>query len=244
MTIPRDGGRAPDQTRSIQVIRPFGGYAPGSVLIEAGNTKIICTACIDENVPPFLVNSGKGWATAEYNMLPGSTLGRKSRDDRRGRVDGRTLEIQRMIGRSLRSALDLRRLGERTIWIDCDVVQADGGTRTMSITGGYIALADAVAHLKKQGLIGPEPILAPVAAVSVGVVGGTPMLDLTYGEDSKAQVDLNLVMTDRGEFVEIQGAAEQAPFGDETLAALLDLGRKGIRDLLEVQSRILQEERD
>lgn len=243
MAAIREGGRRPDETRPIRVTRPFAGYAAGSILIEAGNTKIICTASVDENVPPFLTNSGKGWVTAEYNMLPGSTVTRKSRDERRGRVDGRTLEIQRMIGRSMRAAVDLRRLGERTIWIDCDVVQADGGTRTMAITGAYIALADAVACLADQGLIGPESILTPVAAVSAGIINGEPLLDLTYAEDSGAEVDLNVVMTAEGRFVEIQGAAERTPFDGETLQTLLEMARKGIRHLIEVQERTLREER-
>lgn len=240
MAVTRDGGRKPDETRPIQVVRPFAGYAAGSIFIEADKTKIICTASIDENVPPFLLNSGKGWVTAEYNMLPGSTVSRKSRDDRRGRVDGRTLEIQRMIGRSMRAAVDLKRLGERTIWIDCDVVQADGGTRTMAITGAYIALADAVAELARQGLIESASIVTPVAAVSVGLVDGAPLLDLTYREDSRAEVDMNVVMTGEGRFVEIQGAAERTPFGDDALQGLLDLARKGIRDLVEMQKRTLQ----
>ncbi|MCZ6690541.1 MAG: ribonuclease PH [Planctomycetota bacterium] len=238
----REGGRRPDQVRSIDIVRPFAGYSAGSVLLSAEKTRIICTASIDENVPPFMTNSGKGWVTAEYNMLPGSTIGRRSRDERRGRVDGRTLEIQRMIGRSMRAAMDLKRLGERTIWIDCDVVQADGGTRTMAITGAYIAVADALSSLVGQGLIETASILTPVAAVSAGLIEGIPLLDLTYQEDSRAQVDLNVVMTEKGEFVEIQGAAEKAPFGTETLDALLELARKGIRDLLEVQARTLQKE--
>lgn len=243
MTIRREGGRRPDQTRPVKVTRPFASHAAGSALIEAGNTKIICTASIDENVPPFLMNSGRGWVTAEYGMLPGSTVARKSRDERRGRVDGRTLEIQRMIGRSMRAAVALDRLGERTIWIDCDVIQADGGTRTTAITGAYIALADAIGYLAGQGLIGSESIITPVAAVSVGLIDDLPLLDLTYAEDSRAQVDMNVVMTAEDRFVEIQGAAERTPFDQDTLRVLLDMARTGIHQLFEVQDRALREER-
>jgi ribonuclease PH len=209
------------------------------VLIEIGRTRVICTASVEEVVPPFLRNSGKGWVTSEYSMIPRATSTRTARESSTGKRSGRTLEIQRLIGRSLRTAIDMDRIGERTIWLDCDVIEADGGTRTASITGSFIALSQAVDGLIRAGKLTQSPMRGFVAAVSVGIVGGLPMLDLDYSEDSTADVDFNLVMTDKGEFVEIQGTAERNPFGDAALAQLLTLGRSGIMELIGHQRRVL-----
>ena len=236
----RSDNRTVDQLRPIEVTRGFTGSAPGSVYIKAGRTTILCTASVDEDVPPWKRNAENptGWVTAEYNMLPGSTSPRKRRE--RNRVDGRSTEIQRLIGRSLRSVVDFSALGARTITVDCDVLEADGGTRTLSITGGFIALTDAV---KSLGDISPDrPILkSNVAAISVGVCDGEALLDLCYEEDVRADVDMNVVMTGEGEYVEVQGTAEGQTFGREMLNRQLDLAEKGIRELVELQNRILGE---
>jgi ribonuclease PH len=211
------------------------------VLIEIGRTRVICTASIEEVVPPFLRNTGKGWVTSEYAMIPRATSTRTARESSTGKRSGRTLEIQRLIGRSLRTAIDMDRIGERTIWIDCDVIEADGGTRTASITGSFIALRQAVDTLVRAGKLSQSPMRGFVAAVSVGIVGGVPMLDLNYAEDSTADVDFNIVMTDKEEFVEIQGTAERNPFGDSALAQLLALGRTGIMELIDHQRQVLSQ---
>jgi ribonuclease PH len=235
----RIDGRAPNHLRPIQITPGFINSAEGSVLIEVGRTRVICTASVEETVPSFMKNSGKGWITSEYGMLPRATSTRNVRESTTGKRSGRTMEIQRLIGRSLRTAIDLDRLGERTIWMDCDVIEADGGTRTASITGAFIALNLAVRGLLNAGKLTTSPLRSHVAAVSVGVVGGIPMLDLNYAEDSTADVDFNLVMTDAGEFVELQGTAERNPFGDDALTELIRLGRKGILELIGHQRRIL-----
>jgi ribonuclease PH len=235
----RTDGLMPDQLRPIQITPNFITSAEGSVLIEVGRTRVICTASVEEVVPPFMRNSGKGWITSEYSMIPRATSTRTQREASTGKRSGRTHEIQRLIGRSLRTAIDLSRLGERTIWMDCDVIEADGGTRTASITGAYIALSLAVNGLLKSGKLAATPMRSHVAAVSVGIVGGAPLLDLNYAEDSTADVDFNIVMTDGGEFIEIQGTAERNPFGDSALADLLALGRKGIRELISHQRNTL-----
>lgn len=231
-----------NELREVKITRNYLMHPYGSVLMEMGNTKVICTAMIDDRVPPFLKGSNSGWITSEYSMLPGSTNSRKVRDSTRGRIDGRTQEIQRLIGRSLRTVVDLKGFGERTLWVDCDVIQADGGTRTAAITGAFIAMADAFYKLYKEGQIESIPLSNFVAAVSVGIgKAGGPILDLCYEEDSKAIVDMNLVMTDDGKFIEIQGTGEEATFSREELNALLDLGEKGIRKLIEIQRSSLGE---
>lgn len=224
--------------RQVKIIRNYIVHPAGSVLIEMGDTKIICTATIEEKIPPFLKGTGSGWVTAEYGMLPGSTGQRKQRNTKG--IDGRSQEIQRLIGRSLRAIIDLKKLGERTIWIDCDVIQADGGTRTASITGAYVALVDAVQTLLDRGVITESPILTSVAAVSVGIVADEAMLDLCYAEDSTAHVDMNLVMTGTGEFIEIQGTGEEKPFSKVQMLELLDLGEQGIRALIAIQNEVLR----
>lgn len=231
----RIDGREPGQMRPVRITKDFIQAAEGSVLIEFGRTRVICTASVEEVVPPFLRNTGKGWVTSEYAMIPRATSTRTVRESSSGKRSGRTMEIQRLIGRSLRTAIDMDHIGERTIWIDCDVIEADGGTRTASITGAFIALKLAVNGLIAAGKLKKDPMHCFVGAISVGVIGGVPMLDLNYAEDSTADVDFNLVMTDKGEFVEIQGTAERNPFGDATLAELLGLGRKGIVELIERQ---------
>ena len=236
----RIDGRAPDQTRPIRITPGFISTAEGSVLIEVGQTRVICTASVEDIVPHFLRNTGKGWVTSEYAMIPRATATRTARESSTGKRSGRTQEIQRLIGRSLRTAIDLDGIGERTIWVDCDVIEADGGTRTASITGAFIALKQAVDGLIVSGKLSKDPIRNHVAAVSVGVIGGVPLLDLNYAEDSTADVDFNIVMTDKGEFVEVQGTAERNPFGDGTLAELLRLGKKGILDLIEIQRQVLR----
>lgn len=235
----RSDNRAVDQLRPIEITRGFTGSAPGSVYIKAGRTTILCTASVDDDVPPWKrnVENPTGWVTAEYNMLPGSTSPRKRRE--RNRVDGRSTEIQRLIGRSLRSVVDFAALGARTITVDCDVLEADGGTRTLSITGGFIALADAIRSLGDD-VPADRPILkSNVAAISVGVCDGEALLDLCYEEDVRAEVDMNVVMTGEGEYVEVQGTAEGQTFGREMLNRQLDLAEKGIRELVELQNRLL-----
>jgi ribonuclease PH len=231
----RIDGRDPDQRRPVQITQNFIQAAEGSVLIEVGRTRVICTASVEEVVPPFLRNTGKGWVTSEYAMIPRATSTRTARESSTGKRSGRTMEIQRLIGRSLRTAIDMDHIGERTIWIDCDVIEADGGTRTASITGAFIALKQAVNGLLAAGKLKKDPMRCFVAAVSVGVIRGTPMLDLNYAEDSTADVDFNIVMTDQNEFIEIQGTAERNPFNEDALSSLLGLGRKGIGELIERQ---------
>lgn len=237
----RFDGRQNDQLRSVKMTKDYIIHPQGSVLIEMGNTKVICTAMIEEKVPPFLKGSGTGWITAEYGMLPGSTQTRKIRDAAKGKIDGRSMEIQRLIGRALRSVVDLAKLGERTIWIDCDVIQADGGTRTAAITGSFVALMSAFQKLIAQGTLESAPITDYVAAVSVGVHNGEAILDLCYEEDSKAEVDMNLVMTGSGKFIEIQGTGEERPFDQEELTQMLAIGNKGIRELMAIQKLTLGE---
>ena len=235
----RTDNREPGQLRETRITPSFTMHAEGSVLIEAGRTRVICTASVEDRVPPFLRNTGKGWVTAEYGMLPRATSTRTQREASAGKVGGRTQEIQRLIGRSLRSITRLPELGERTIWIDCDVIQADGGTRTASITGGFVALALALQHMKQKGMIRTIPLSDYVAAISVGVVAGTPMLDLAYEEDSQADVDMNVVKTGDGRFIEVQGTAEGPPFERSELDALLGLADSGIQQLIEIQKSIV-----
>jgi ribonuclease PH len=235
----RSDNRAPDQLRPVNVIPDFISTAEGSVLIEVGNTRVICTASIEESVPSWMRNSGKGWVTGEYGMLPRSTLTRSARESVRGRVGGRTHEIQRLIGRSLRAVTDLARLGERTVWIDCDVIQADGGTRTASITGAFIALAMSLQKLVDAGTLTAVPLRDFLAAISVGIVDGEILLDLSYEEDSRADVDMNFVMTGGKRIVEIQATAEQHPFDDAQLQRMLELARKGVESLIAKQQAIL-----
>jgi ribonuclease PH len=238
--MPRTDGRKNDELRTVNLTRDFIRYPEGSCLIEVGETVVVCTASIEDSVPQFLRGSGQGWVTAEYGMLPRSTKERSPRDATRGRRGGRAMEIQRLIARSLRSVVDLPALGERTVTIDCDVLQADGGTRTASITGGYVALVDALRWMHNKRLIERLPLLDGVAAVSVGIVQGEPMLDLVYEEDFMASVDMNLVMTGAGKFVEIQGTAEGTPFSKDSLDLLLRLGEKGIQELLALQKKALE----
>ena len=228
----RPSGRDAQQLRDISIVRHFTKHAEGSVLVSFGDTKVICTASVEESVPRFLRGSGQGWVTAEYGMLPRSTGSRMDREAARGKQGGRTVEIQRLIGRSLRAAMDLPALGENTITIDCDVIQADGGTRTAAITGACVALADAIAALRGRGVIAVNPLRQLVAAVSVGVYAGVPVLDLDYAEDSSAQTDMNVVMTENGGFVEIQGTAEGEPFSAEHLQEMLALARSGVAELI------------
>jgi ribonuclease PH len=213
--------------------------AEGSVLIEMGDTRVICTAKLEERVPPFLRNTGKGWITAEYGMLPGSSQTRIGREAARGKIGGRTHEIQRLIGRSLRAVADLKSLGEKTIWIDCDVIQADGGTRTASITGAYVALADAVRGWLERGVIAVNPLKDAVAAVSIGIIEGKILLDLCYGEDSRADVDMNFVMTGAGKFIEVQGTAEASPFTRRQMEKMAELAEQGIKELLKTQKKVI-----
>jgi len=231
----RPSGRAPDQLRKLNITRAYTRHAEGSVLIECGDTKVICTASIEEKVPPFLKGRGQGWLTAEYGMLPRSTNTRSDREAARGKQSGRTQEIQRLIGRSLRAVTDLAAFGERTIRIDCDVLQADGGTRCASITGACVAVADAFGWCRTRGLVSANPMTEFVAAVSVGVVGGVPVLDLDYAEDSACDTDMNVVMTAAGGFVELQGTAEGAPFTRAEMDALVTLADRGIRTLIAAQ---------
>jgi ribonuclease PH len=236
----RADGRAPDELRPVKLTPDFIPSAEGSVLIEAGLTRVIATATVDDGVPGFRKGSGKGWVTSEYGMLPRSTEERTPREAARGRLSGRTHEIQRLIGRALRAVTDLKALGERTVWVDCDVIQADGGTRTASITGGFVALALAMERLVAAGILRSVPLRDSLAAISVGIVEDRPLLDLAYGEDSQAQVDMNVVMTGGGRFVEVQASAEGRPFAGNELQQLLDLATTGIRRLTEIQQSLLQ----
>ena len=231
----RIDGRRPDELRPVTIIPGVNKYAEGSVRITMGDTEVLCTASVEESVPPFMRDRGEGWVTAEYSMLPRSTSTRNTREAARGRLGGRTLEIQRLIGRSLRAVVDLSQLGERTIWLDCDVLQADGGTRTASITGAYVALHLALQHLMRQGVLTALPLKDAVAAVSVGMFEGTPCLDLNYHEDANSDVDMNIVMTGNGNLVEVQGTAEGEPFSQEAMLDLLDLARQGMHQLFAAQ---------
>jgi ribonuclease PH len=235
----RPSARAADELRPIRLTRQFTQHAEGSVLVEFGATRVICTASVEERVPPFLKGKGRGWVTAEYGMLPRATHTRMQREASRGRQDGRTLEIQRLIGRSLRAVMDLDALGERTITLDCDVIQADGGTRTAAITGGFVALADAVRHMITRRMVKKNPLHGQVASVSVGIYQGLPVLDLDYAEDSEAETDMNVVMNDAEAFIEIQGTAEGHAFRMEELQAMLELARGGIGQLLQKQREVL-----
>ncbi len=239
----RPDGRRADELRSIKIVKNYLRTAEGSVLIEMGDTKVICTASIEDRVPPFLKNQNKGWITGEYSMLPRSTHVRTTRESSIGRVGGRTHEIQRLIGRSMRSVVNLEALGERTIWLDCDVIQADGGTRTASITGAFVALKAAVNYALENKIIEKQPIRDCVAAVSVGIVEGEPRLDLSYAEDFAAEVDMNIVMTDSGKFIEIQGTAETRPFDRGHLQDMLDIAESGIRKIISIQKGVLEESR-
>src|SRR6184192_1264720 len=236
----RSDNRAPDQLRPVNIVPDYITTAEGSVLIEVSNTRVICTASVEESVPAFLRNTGKGWVTAEYGMLPRSTLTRSPRESARGRIGGRTHEIQRLIGRSLRAVADLTRLGERTIFLDCDVIQADGGTRTASITGAFVALGLALEKLVEAGTLTSAPLRDFVAAVSVGIVDGEPLLDLCYEEDSRADVDMNFVMTAGRKFVEVQATAEHQVFDDKQLENMIALARHGLRSLLAKQQSVLK----
>jgi ribonuclease PH len=235
----RSDGRACDQMRPVKLTPDFVPVAEGSVLIEIGQTRVICTATLDDGVPSFLKGTGKGWVTAEYGMLPRATEQRTARESTRGRQSGRTLEISRLIGRSLRAVTDQQKLGERTVWLDCDVIQADGGTRTASITGAYVAIALAFERMVATGILKSMPLLDSVAATSVGLVGGDPVLDLCYEEDSRAEVDMNVVMTGSGRFVEVQATAEGRPFASDELDLLLNLAAAGIRNLTEHQRSLV-----
>jgi ribonuclease PH len=239
--IMRPSGRAPDQIRQINITRRYTKHAEGSVLIEFGDTKVICTASVENRVPGFLKGSGQGWVTAEYGMLPRSTGSRMGREAAKGKQGGRTMEIQRLIGRSLRAAIDLKALGENSITIDCDVIQADGGTRTASITGGFVALSDAVQYLLNKKLLNQNPLRHHVASISVGVYQGVPVADLDYDEDSNCETDMNIVMNDSGGFIEIQGTAEGAAFSDQELQTMLQLGRNSIAELIKKQREALSE---
>jgi ribonuclease PH len=235
----RSDGRKAGELRRVKISTDFIRHAEGSVLIEVGDTRVICTATVEEQVPPFLRDTNRGWVTAEYGMLPGSSTTRIQRESARGRVGGRTHEIQRLIGRSLRAVTNLERVGPRTIWLDCDVIEADGGTRTAAITGAYVALALALRRLRASGRIATDPLTGSVAAVSVGVVSGKPLLDLRYDEDSRADVDMNFVMTGKGQFIEVQGTAEGKPFSKAQLVRLSDLASDGIKQLTKLQREAL-----
>lgn len=235
----RPSGRTAQQIRPVTITRNFTRHAEGSVLIEFGDTKVLCTASVDRSVPRFLKGKGQGWVTAEYGMLPRSTHSRMDREAARGKQGGRTVEIQRLIGRSLRACVDMAALGENTITIDCDVLQADGGTRTASITGACVALVDALNWMRKEGIVKTNPLKGLVAAVSVGMYKGHPVADLDYPEDSKAETDMNVVMTEAGKFIEIQGTAEGEPFSSEDMNAMLDLAKHAIRELMDLQKQAL-----
>jgi ribonuclease PH len=237
----RSDGRRPDELRPISIVRNYLKYAEGSVFIEAGNNRIVCAISIEDRVPQFLRNTGQGWITAEYAMLPRATTTRNIRDAVKGQIGGRTHEIQRLIGRALRSVVNLEKLGERTILVDCDVIQADGGTRTLATTGAFIALVDALWNLLDQGMLAERGIVRDyLAAVSVGIVNGEMLLDLNFEEDSVAQVDMNIVMTGSGKLVEVQGTAEKEPFSRETLNVLLDLAQRGIQEILALERKLLE----
>jgi ribonuclease PH len=235
----RPSGRAPEQLRDISITRQFTRHAEGSVLVTFGDTRVICTASVEKGVPRFMRGEGRGWVTAEYGMLPRSTGTRMGREASRGKQGGRTVEIQRLIGRSLRAALDLEKLGENTITIDCDVIQADGGTRTASITGACVALVDAINYMQQEKLIDGDPLLQMIASVSVGIYQGVPLLDLDYPEDSAADTDMNVIMGESGGFIEVQGTAEGAPFARAELDGMLDLAARGIGELIERQKQAL-----
>ncbi len=239
MSFTRPSGRSADQLRSVTIERHYTRHAEGSVLIAFGDTRVLCTASVEEKVPPFLRGKGEGWLTAEYGMLPRSTGSRNQREAARGGQGGRTMEIQRLIGRSLRACVDRQALGERTITLDCDVIQADGGTRTAAITGAYVALVDAISWLRKRNLIKRDPVVGAVAAISVGIVQGTPVLDLDYAEDSSCDTDMNVVMNDGGGFIEMQGTAEGHAFRRDELDAMLALAEKGIAELCAMQQAAL-----
>jgi ribonuclease PH len=236
----RPSNRAPDEMRPANLTLKYTMHAEGSVLVEFGHTRVLCNASVEERVPGFLRGKGQGWVTAEYGMLPRSTTERMGREAARGRQGGRTMEIQRLIGRSLRAVVDMQKLGERTITVDCDVIQADGGTRTASITGGYVALVEAVHRLMADGLLKKNPLTGAVASVSVGIYQGTPVLDLDYSEDSNAETDMNVVMTDTGQFIEVQGTAEGHPFSEVEMQQMLALARKGIHELCARQKAVLE----
>ncbi|BDZ74451.1 MULTISPECIES: ribonuclease PH [Methylophaga] len=235
----RPSGRQANELRLVNITRNYTKHAEGSVLVEFGDTKVLCTATVEERIPQFLRGSGEGWVTAEYGMLPRSTGSRMQREAARGKQGGRTMEIQRLIGRSLRAAIDLKSLGERSITIDCDVIQADGGTRTASITGAYVALHDAISHLIKTKKLKSSPLHGQVASISVGIYNGTPVLDLDYDEDSSAETDMNVVMNDAGAYIELQGTAEGHAFRAEELQSMLDLASHGISQLMEKQREVL-----
>ena len=236
----RPSNRAPDEMRPVTLTSNYTMHAEGSVLVEFGNTKVLCNASVEERVPGFLRGQGKGWVTAEYGMLPRSTTERMGREAARGKQGGRTMEIQRLIGRSLRAVMDMQKLGERTITVDCDVIQADGGTRTASITGGFVALAEAIQKMLADGVIKESPLTGSVASVSVGIYKGTPVLDLDYPEDSNAETDMNIVMTGSGEFIEVQGTAEGHPFSEEEMHQMFALAKKGIGELSAYQKTALE----
>jgi len=238
----RENNRTKEELRPVKITKNYIMHPDGSVLIEVGNTKVICTAVIEDKVPPFLKGTGKGWISAEYSMIPGSTKTRKTRDINKLKIDGRTQEIQRLIGRSLRSVVDLESIGERTVWIDCDVIQADGGTRTASITGSFVAMAEAIYKLYKNNEIENMPVKSFVSAVSVGMINGEAIVDLNYEEDSSADVDMNIVMTDKGEFIKVQGTGEEATFTHNDLMSLISLATKGCRELNDLQRTVLGEE--
>ena len=238
----RPSGRTADQLREVKITRNYTKHAEGSVLVEFGDTKVICTASVDRGVPRFLKGSGQGWVTAEYGMLPRSTTERMGREAARGKQGGRTLEIQRLIGRSLRAAVNMKELGENTINIDCDVIQADGGTRTASITGACVALVDAIRHMQRKKMIKGDPLVNMIAAVSVGIYKGSPVLDLDYKEDSAAETDMNVVMTEEGGFIEVQGTAEGAPFSQNEMTAMMALARSGIEEIVELQKKALADQ--
>jgi ribonuclease PH len=235
----RSDNRAPDQMRQVNIVKDFISSAEGSCLIEIGNTRVICTASVEETVPAWMRNMGKGWVTSEYGMIPRSTLTRTAREAAKGKQSGRTQEIQRLIGRSLRAVVDLKKLGERTVWVDCDVIQADGGTRTASITGAFVALGISLGKLVEAGTLSAVPLRDYVAATSVGIVDGEILLDLAYEEDSRAEVDMNFVMTGSGKMIEIQATAEQVPFDDEQLQRMLALAKQGVGDLIARQKELL-----
>lgn len=235
----RIDNRKNDELRQVKITKDYIKHAEGSVLIEVGDTKVICTATIEDKVPPFMRGEGKGWVTAEYSMIPRATHTRNQREASKGKVSGRTMEISRLIGRALRSVVNLEKLGERTLWIDCDVIQADGGTRTASITGAFVAMVDACNKLISEGKLQTMPIEAFIAATSVGIINNEPKLDLNYEEDSQAKVDMNIVMTNEGKYVELQGTGEEAPFTEVELSELLALGKNGVLQLIQYQKDVL-----
>lgn len=235
----RPSGRAADQLREIKIERNYTQHAEGSVLISSGNTKVLCNATVETRIPHFLKGQGQGWITAEYGMLPRSTNSRMAREAARGKQSGRTQEIQRLIGRSLRAAVDLKKLGENSITLDCDVIQADGGTRTAAITGAWVAMVDAIAHLQREKIITADPLQRQIASVSVGIFQGEPVLDLDYPEDSSAETDMNVIMDEHGHFIEVQGTAEGAPFSKTEMQAMLELADQGIRELIQHQTLAL-----